>query len=95
MTFRIFTNDVGPFGFSAFRDIEATSQAEAERKAISATKRLPIDPRRRDPALRILILPSDNRKDWNWKDYFQANSGESVSGLKVKPEWQRKIMEVA
>jgi hypothetical protein len=90
MTFRIFTNDVGPFGFSGFRDIEAASQAEAERKAISATKRLPIDPRRRDPALRILILPAHNLMD-----YFQANSGESVSGLKVKPEWQRKIMEVA
>ncbi len=56
MTFKVFTNDVGPNQYSAFKRIEAASQDEADERAAKLTQMLPTDPRRNDQTLRVLAI---------------------------------------
>jgi hypothetical protein len=61
---RVFTNDVGPHQYSGLKDITASSLSEAKAMAKQRWGNLPIDPRRVDKTLRILVLPHSEKNLW-------------------------------
>jgi hypothetical protein len=81
MKFRVMSNDVGPHQYSGLADIEAKSVSEAKYKAGVEYADLPIDPRRRDKTLRLLVLPHDK---------FHLHSGTTA---KIKPEAGCYVLE--
>lgn len=88
MKYRIFTNDVGPHGYSAFKEVEASSQKEADTKAVKLTMNLALDYRRKDPTLRVLVIPSDKIDE-----SFTIGSGMSPTGLRLSHKFTGKVIE--
>lgn len=66
--YQVYTNDVGPNGYSQYTDVRAKSDSDAIRKARNMAP--PFFP------VRILAIPSDAVKD-----AFVAGSGTSPKGL--------------
>ena len=83
MKYRILTNDCGPHRYSCFKVIEAASQAEANRKAIKLTQDLPIDPRRKDPTLRVVALPFD----------YELEDGTDPRGGRIPDDFNGGVIE--
>lgn len=60
MKYRVFTNDVGPSRFSAYRDVEAPNDEAALKAAALVCSRLAF----RASGGKILVLPHDKRGIW-------------------------------
>ena len=72
MTFHVFTNDVGPYGYSCFCHIKAETEEAARREAISKVRHF--------APVRVLVIP-----ERYVQISFVDGSGTSPSGLKIRP----------
>lgn len=68
MIYHIFTNDVGPNGFSCFSHLRAATESEARQKAVESVKRF--------APVKLLVIPA------RYADIsFVEGSGTSRRGL--------------
>lgn len=56
MTYRVFTNDVGPNAYSALCDITASNQDQACQRAARRAQRF--------APVKVLAMPENKRSDW-------------------------------